>query len=206
MTQWHFDNHQRSLTNKKKWHVDNRDKMLVNMKANHQKRMEENPQKEYEDRKKWREDNRDKVYEYSKKWRQDNKDRLREYHKVKYSNDPNYKLVCLLRAGTRRIIINGCKKNCKTLTMLDCSVEFIRQWLESRFDSEMTWDNHGKYWHIDHFMPVVCFDLSKPDNQNICFHWTNLQPLEGKANLSKGCKVPTVKRTKETTKKNSQIL
>ena len=50
----------------------------------------------------------------------------------------------------------------------------------------MTWENHTTHgWHIDHVKPCAVFDLSKPEEQKKCFHYTNLQPLWAKENLSK---------------------
>ena len=49
----------------------------------------------------------------------------------------------------------------------------------------MSWDNHGE-WHIDHIKPISLFDLTKIEEQQICFHYTNLQPLWAKENISKG--------------------
>ena len=52
----------------------------------------------------------------------------------------------------------------------------------------MNWDNHGE-WHIDHHIPIASFNLLKEEEQK-CFHYTNLKPLWAKDNLSKGKKVP----------------
>ena len=174
--QWHEANLQASIENKKKWHEANREKMISRMKERYKERMKENPKKEKEIR---------------RKWRQENAGKIRENNRRRYATDPNYKISCLLRSNTRRIIKRGCKKNCKTLRMLGCSVPFVREWLESQFASEMAWKNHGKFWHIDHFYPVACFVLSVSEEQNKCFHWSNLQPLTGRANLKKGCKIPS---------------
>ena len=48
----------------------------------------------------------------------------------------------------------------------------------------MAWSNYGK-WHIDHIEPCANFDLSIPEEQTACFHYTNLQPLWAEENLKK---------------------
>lgn len=71
---------------------------------------------------------------------------------------------------------------------LGCTPKKLVEHLESQFDSKMTWDNHGDYWHIDHIRPMASFDLSKREEQLLCSHYTNLQPLKASKNLSKSDK------------------
>jgi len=52
----------------------------------------------------------------------------------------------------------------------------------------MTRENHGK-WHLDHVRPCASFDLTKPEEQEKCFHYSNYQPLWAEQNLSKGAKL-----------------
>lgn len=48
----------------------------------------------------------------------------------------------------------------------------------------MTWENHGK-WHMDHIKPCSSFDLTDPEEQKLCNHYSNLQPLWDYENLQK---------------------
>lgn len=50
----------------------------------------------------------------------------------------------------------------------------------------MDWENYGKVWQVDHVRPCASFDLTNPEQQRSCFHWTNLQPLFVHENLIKG--------------------
>ena len=52
----------------------------------------------------------------------------------------------------------------------------------------MTRDNYGM-WHVDHIIPCASFDFSDPKQQELCFHYTNLQPLWAEDNLKKGAKL-----------------
>lgn len=80
--------------------------------------------------------------------------------------------------------LNGKTKSNNTIRLLGCSLDELRDHLERQFSEGMTWDNYGD-WHIDHRLPCASFDLSNPDEQKVCFNYTNLQPLWAKDNLSK---------------------
>jgi hypothetical protein len=66
--------------------------------------------------------------------------------------------------------------------------------LESKFTEGMSWSNYGyKGWHVDHIKPCASFDLSDPEEQKKCFHYTNLQPLWWYDNFKKGAKLDYAK-------------
>lgn len=77
----------------------------------------------------------------------------------------------------------------RTKNLLGCSIKFLKKHLESQFKLGMSWDNYGLYgWHVDHIRPCASFDLSKPEEQRKCFHYTNLQPLWAEENNRKRAK------------------
>ena len=73
---------------------------------------------------------------------------------------------------------------------LGCTIPELKQYLESKFQEGMTWENWGVHgWHIDHIIPLSSFDLADRDQLLTAFHYTNLQPLWAQANWSKGDRI-----------------
>ena len=69
--------------------------------------------------------------------------------------------------------------------MVGCSVEFLRRYIEAKFEAGMSWDNYGE-WHVDHIRPCASFDLSDKEQVIQCFNWRNLQPMWASENIRKG--------------------
>jgi hypothetical protein len=76
----------------------------------------------------------------------------------------------------------GIKKNSKTEQILGCTFQEFKQYLESKFESWMSWDNYGLYngqpeygWDIDHIIPNSK-GKTKEDVIRLN-HYSNLQPL-----------------------------
>ena len=85
-----------------------------------------------------------------------------------------------------RAAIKSAPKAAHTLELLGCDLTLFRSWMEHQFWNGMSWHNHSyRGWHIDHIRPCASFNLTDPEQQKQCFHWTNLQPLWGKDNTSK---------------------
>lgn len=53
----------------------------------------------------------------------------------------------------------------------------VREWIESNMVGEMTWENYGELWVIDHIVPLRMFDLFNEEDLKICWHYKNLMPL-----------------------------
>lgn len=113
--------------------------------------------------------------------------RFNEYQNKKYKLDKNYRIGKLLRTRLWSALKNN-QKSDHTLNLLGCSIDELKAHLEMQFEPGMTWDNLGKgegKWQIDHIIPCSYFDLTKEENQRICFNYRNLQPLWAKDNLEK---------------------
>ena len=188
---------------KKKYYQENREYIknkskkyrsehVERCKMYHKKYREENVEKVKTKKRRYEQENVGRVKIYRKKYRKENseyfKKYYREYEKNKRITNPIYKLVKSLRGRVRMALkYQGTKKSTKTLELLGASKEIVRNHLESLFVGGMTWENHGpKGWHIDHIKPCSSFDLTDLEQQKICFHYTNLQPLWWFENLSKG--------------------
>ena len=127
--------------------------------------------------------NRDRQPAYRKKKRI--RDNIRA--KERRLTDINFKIKKNLRCR----IYDALKFNRKsqhTMTLLGCSIEEFKKHLMTQFRPGMTWENYGfgnEKWHIDHIRPCDSFDLSNPQQQKQCFHYTNLQPLWQPDNIKK---------------------
>lgn len=106
------------------------------------------------------------------------RNRKNKYKKYRYDNDTSYKLLQVIRARILAAIkASSGKKIRKSSELLGCSIQEVKKYIELKFKTPMSWDNHGKIWDIDHIIPCASFDLSDPEQQRKCFHYTNLQPL-----------------------------
>jgi hypothetical protein len=150
------------------------------------------------------EKNREKINERLRTYRESNREiiraKKREYEKNRRKIDIGFKIKMNLRNRIYCALQNKTTKSARTLELLGCTVEFFRYWLEFQFDENMTWENYGSYWHMDHVKPCELFDMTEEEEQKLCFHWTNIQPLEGNENKSKGISY------NETIKNNHQYV
>jgi hypothetical protein len=105
------------------------------------------------------------------------------------ANDLNFRLLHNLR-GKLWKALKGQRRSGTPVRLLGCSVQSFIIYLESLFESGMTWENYGNVWHIDHIVPCAIFDLSRQSHQERCFHFSNLQPLFAKENLRKSASCP----------------
>ena len=63
----------------------------------------------------------------------------------------------------------------------------MKEYIEQKFTEGMCWNLVGKEIHIDHIIPLSSANTEE-DIYKLC-HYTNLQPLWAKDNLSKSNKI-----------------
>lgn len=156
---------------------------------------------------KYVEENQNKISKQRRDYRLKNKERLRladaeqyvkrreiilknktVYARNKRRSDSLFRLKENLRTRCN-IAVRKAKadKSHGTFKLLGCTPLELKLYLESKFIKGMSWENQG-LWHVDHIRPCASFDLTDPEQQKQCFHYTNLQPLWAKDNLKKGSK------------------
>lgn len=111
------------------------------------------------------------------------------YQLKRCKQDPSFKIEKNLRCRLYHAFKKQkTDKYCRTKQLTGCELPFLKEYLEAKFTQGMLWENYGD-WHIDHIKPCCSFNLKEEEEQKKCFHYTNLQPLWAKDNLSKGSKV-----------------
>ena len=125
---------------------------------------------------------KEKKRAYSKEYRSnpENKEKRRAYVRNQRKTNPVFRIKLILRSRLSNAL-QGNAKSESTMKLLGCTGEQAVQWIESQFKDGMTWDNID----VDHMMPCSSFDLRSAEEQQKCFHYTNLQPLKKADNRRK---------------------
>lgn len=159
------------------------------------KHRKENPNKIRETNNKYNKAHRQQIRERDRKklLKSVTGDKIRErarFNRERYMKDPHFKIMHNTRTKIGKFLkANGQSKSTKTEELLGCTKQFLKEWLEYQFNSYMSWNNYGIYWHIDHVTPCDAFDAANEDDLKKCFNWKNLRPLKGSENNSKSSKI-----------------
>ena len=132
--------------------------------------------------------NREARLTQQKQYRADNRDQIRARQRKYYTDNLQFKLGACLRSRLNSALKDGYKAG-SAVRDLGCTIEEFKQHLENHFQDGMTWENWTLGgWHIDHVKPLSGFDLTDVSELQQACHWSNLQPMWARDNLSKGNK------------------
>lgn len=136
--------------------------------------------------------NKEKAIQRSHEYYQKNKTRVFKtnaaYVKRRCLIDPAFRILCAYRSTIGAVLRGLCKAG-KTVTMIGCTPEQFRKWLEDRFEPGMSWENYGREkdcWVVDHCIPLDWWDMKIADNQFRAFCYLNTQPKWYLKNSEKG--------------------
>lgn len=133
--------------------------------------------------------NNNKRYEYNKKFlsNPNNKKKYDEYRKKWEKNRNNDPIFKFYRSISIRQALRGYTIRSKYYGIIGMDFKEFKEYIESKFEPWMNWDNYGKYngefnygWDIDHIIPLS--SAKTKDDVIKLNHYTNLRPLCSKVN------------------------
>ena len=65
----------------------------------------------------------------------------------------------------------------------------FRNWIIHQLYGNMTLENYGSVWQLDHCLPIASFNLLDENDMKKFFYWVNLRPMYSNENNSKKDKV-----------------
>jgi hypothetical protein len=169
---YHKNNKEAVIATQKVWRENNKEEIAANRRVYQRKHKE-------------------KLTAYQKVYREQHRERLAlaavERAKRRRKIDPIYKIRLNLRNRLQKLL-KGKPRHVSSMNLAGCTREELMLHLQKQFKLGMSWNNYGPVWHVDHLKPCVKFDLTDPEQQKACFHYTNLQPLFGPENIKKGAR------------------
>ena len=181
----YYEEHKEEIKEyKKKYQEENKEEI----KEYKKKYQEENKEKIKKNKKEYYQENKESINERKKEYYQENKEsvneRKKEYNKNRRNMDKGFRILCNLRTRLHSAL-KGISKTAPTMELVGCSIEFLRDYLEGTKVEGKDYSDA----HIDHIRPCASFDLTDPEQQRECFHYTNLQYLPAQENMSKGVRI-----------------
>ena len=126
--------------------------------------------------------------DWKKTYEKENKEYIKERDRARYKTDEQYRMKKILRSRFKKTMKKQ-KKYKSILGYLGMQLEDFLKWIEFQFDDDMSWNNQGIYWEIDHVIPCSYYNLLDKEDVKKCFHWTNMRPLSKVDNNTKSNKI-----------------
>ena len=113
----------------------------------------------------------------------------KQYDKNRKQSGLNFILACNLQPrNSKTFKSQNSRKINETFDLKGCSHSFLKSWIFHQLYVNMTIDNYGSLWQIDHCLPIASFNLLNENDIKKCFTWINLPPMYSNENNSKKAK------------------
>lgn len=102
---------------------------------------------------------------------------LGEIENKRYKKDMRFRITKILRRRYK-FCVKGKNFTKNKEKIIGCNISEALTHLEKQFTGNMTWENYGEFWEVDHILPVKLLG-ENPTEELIClvFNYRNLQPL-----------------------------
>ena len=135
--------------------------------------------------KRYKKNNPEKIQNYNKQYKGEHTEETRkynrEYNSERRQNDENFRIRTDNRSAVSHYFIGR-----KTfLPIVLCSQGDFAHWIRRNCKPDMTYDNYGELWQLDHVIPTCIFDLTDEEQEQFCFSWKNTRPLYKDKNQEK---------------------
>jgi len=186
---WILNNRERANATGRRWrlrHPGRAKDITRKWRANH-------PEEQKEATRRWRTANMERFNEVNKIWKSNHPDRLRISKKTsnkKTRSTPKGSIDHRM-SKAMRCALRGEKRGRCWISLVDYTIEDLKNHLESKFTDGMTWGAflRGEI-HIDHIAPKSRFNYKTPSDPEfkVCWGLSNLQPLWAEDNKLKADK------------------
>ena len=134
--------------------------------------------------------NHDSELERCRIYKFQNREKINEYIKNRLKTDLKFKIASYMRNRLYKAYkAQNVMKTNKTFDLLGCSHSFFKSWIIHQLYGNVTIDNYGSVWQIDHCLAIASFNLLDGNDVKKCFNWINLRPMYVKDNIIKGDKI-----------------
>ena len=135
-------------------------------------------------------ENRESELERFKKYNSQNRGKINEYIRNKMKTDLNFKLSSFMRnrlykAYKAQIV----RETNKTFDSSGFSHSFFKSWIFHQIYGNMTLENYGCVWQIDHCLPIASFNLLDENDMKKGSNWINFRPMYSNEISSKNVKI-----------------
>ena len=131
--------------------------------------------------------NQTRILNNHKIYNKNNRSKINAYERLKRRTDFNFNLFCNIRQRTKYAFKS--QNIVKPISLLGCANQFFRKWIIHQLYGNMSSENYGKIWSLEHCLPLSKINLSNENELNKYTNWVNIRRMYIKDNIIKSDKI-----------------